>query len=107
MKKLQATVLAFGLVMMSTPSMALFHGMGSMSDSGMYNLMVGGLAGRDDAKGIDEEFREMNEVNKVHVDFKNGMVMIWVNQGAALDETLTKEIVEKTGFQLEVFDRPE
>lgn len=104
--RLQATALAFGLVLMSTPSMAFFHGMESMSDPGMYNLTVGGLAGLDDAKGIDREFRGMTGVKKVHVDFENGMVMVWMKQGEVLDEKLTKKIVEKAGFKLEAFARP-
>ncbi len=106
MKKLQAAAMAFGFVLLSTPSMAFMHSTGGMDAPGMYNLKVGGLAGRDDANGIDERFRQMDGVEKVHVDFERGMVMVWITQGEALDEPFAKKIVEEAGFVLDDFERP-
>jgi len=106
MKKLQTVALAFGLLLVSTTGFADMAGMLGMGKPGMYNVTVGGLAGRDNANGIDDKFREMNGVQKVHVDYENGMVMIWVKKGKVLDEELTKKIVEKSGFKLEAFERP-
>ncbi len=105
MNKLQLVVLAFGLFVVSTTTFAKMHDMAGMGEPGMYNVTVEGLAGRDDAKGIDEKFKGINGVQKVHVDFKNGMVMVWVKRGKVLDEKLTRKIVEKAGFKLEAFDR--
>lgn|GEM_PF-3513359 len=106
MKKPQTIALAFGLLLVSTTSFADMAGMLGMGNPGMYNVTVGGLAGRVDANGIDDKFRRMNGVQKVHVDYKHGMVMIWVKKGKALDEELTKKIVEKSGFELKAFERP-
>ncbi len=106
MRKLRVAGIIFGLVLLSTPSMAFMHSRGSMGEPGMYNLIVGGLAGRDNANGIDEKFRQINIVEKVHVDFKNGMVMVWIKQGEKLDEGLAEKIVKEAGFTLEAFERP-
>ena len=99
--------MAFGLMVLSAPSMAFMHGMGGMREPGMYNLTVGGLAARDDANGIDEKIRRMNGVEKVHVDFKRGMVMVWVKQGETLDEAFVEKIVKEAEFTLEALERPE
>ncbi len=106
MRKIRAAGIIFGLVLLSTPAMAFMHGMMGMGEPGMYNLKVGGLAGRDDANGIDEKFRQMNGVEKVHVDFKRGMVMVWVKRGEKLGEGLAEKIVKEAGFTLEAFERP-
>ena len=106
MRKIRAAGIIFGLVLLATPSMAFMHGMMGMGEPGMYNLTVGGLAGRDDANGIDKKFHQMNGVEKVHVDFKRGMVMVWVKRGEKLGEGLAEKIVKEAGFTLEAFERP-
>ena len=106
MKTLRAAAVAFGLLLYSAAAMATMDGMTGMSDPGMYNLTVGGLAGGNDAKGVDKAFREMNGVEKVHVDFKNGMIMVWMKSGAMLDRGLAEKIVETAGFTLTGFDQP-
>ena len=63
-------------------------------------------AGRDDAKGIDQELRQIKAVEKVHVDFDNGMVMVWMKQGETLDEVLAEKIVKGAEFILNDFERP-
>ncbi len=105
-RTLRAAALAFGLALLSTPSVAFMHSMMGMGESDMYNLTVGGLAGRDDAKGIDEELRQIEDVEKVHVDFDNGMVMVWMKQGETLDKVLAEKIVKGAGFVLDDFERP-
>ena len=107
MRKVRAVAIAFGLALLSSPSTAIMHSMEGMGEPGMYNLEVGGLAGGDDAKGIDEDFREMNGVEKVHVDFKQGMVMVWMKQGDTLDEELAEKVVKEAGFTLKAFERPQ
>jgi copper chaperone CopZ len=107
MRWLRAAALGFGLVLYSMSSMAIMHDMGGMNETGMYNLTVGGLAGRDDARGVDEKMREMDGVDKVHVDFENGMIMVWVKQGEILDERVVRKFVEEAGFTLDAFEEPE
>jgi len=107
MRLLRAAAIAFGLAMFATPSMAFMHGMLGMGNSNMYNLTVGGLAGGDDARGVDEKFRDMANVKKVHVDFDNGMIMIWMKKGETLDEPLAKGVLKEAGFTLSVFESPE
>ena len=106
MKKLHATALAFGLTLVSTTTMAFMHDMMGMGGPEMYNLAIGGLANRDDAKGIDDKFRQLNDVTKVHVDFKRGMVMIWVKKGKPLDEASVRRIVKEASFTLDAFENP-
>ncbi len=48
----------------------------------------------------------MNSVEIVHVDFKRGMVMVWVKRGEKLGEGLAEKIVKEAGFTLEAFERP-
>ena len=106
-RTLQAAAMAFGLVFLSTPSMAFMHGMAGMGELGMYTLTVGGLTARNDAKGIDEKFRRMNGVERVHVDVQKGEIMIWMKEGETLDEALATKIVTEAGFELDDFERPE
>lgn len=103
MKKLQTAVLAIALFLATTSA---FAGMFGMGNPGMYNLTVAGLAGRDNAKGIDEKFSRVDGVQKVHVDYDNGMIMIWVKKGGMLDRRLAKKIVENAGFELKNFEPP-
>lgn len=105
-KKIYAVALAIGLLFYSASAMAMMHKKGGMSEPGMYNLTIGGLAGGDDAKGIDKKFRQMNGVKKVHVDFDNGMVMVWMKKGNMLDQGLAEMIVKKSGFTLNEFEPP-
>lgn len=101
MKKLQAVAMAFGLLLYSTSSMAMMH-----EKENMYNLTIGGLAGGGDAKGIDDEFRRMDGVEKVHVDFDNGMIMVWLEKGKALDQGLAERLIKQAGFTLNDFEVP-
>ena len=105
-KTLRVTALVLGLLVYSMPSMAMMHGMAGMSESGMYNLTIRGLAGVDDAKGIDQKLRLVDGVEKVHVDFNNGMVMVWMKKGKTLDQELAESILEEAGFGLDDFQRP-
>ena len=107
MRMFAVVSLAWGLMIASTPSMAMMHGMTGMSEPGMYNLTIGGLAGTDDAKGIDEKFRRMKGVAKVHVDFKNGMIMVWMKKGSMLDRGMAERIVKAAGLTLDEFEAPE
>ena len=59
-RKIRAAGMVFGLVSLATPAMAFMHGMMGMGEPGIDKLKVAGLAGRDDANGIDEKFRQMN-----------------------------------------------
>jgi len=104
---LRVVSLACGLLVASAPSKAMMHGMSGMGQTGMYNLTIGGLAGGNDAKGIDEKFRRMKGVAKVHVDFENGMIMVWMKSGAMLDRAAAKRIVKGAGFSLDDFETPE
>jgi len=106
MMKTLRTAIALGFLLYSAAAMATMDSMTGMSDPGMYNLTIGGLAGGDDAKGVDTAFRGMNGVEKVHVDFKNGMIMIWMKKGAMLERGPAEKIVKKAGFTLKGFDRP-
>jgi hypothetical protein len=106
MKMFQAAAVLFGLLIYSAPSMAMMHGMKGMSEPGMYNLTIGGLAENDDAKGIDEKFREMTGVDKVHVDFENGMIMVWMKDNESLDQGMAEKIIEGAGFALNAFEHP-
>ena len=105
---LRAAAVAVGLAFFATPSVAFMHGMMmGMDDAEMYNLTLGGLSGGDDARGVDEAFRDMAGVDRVHVDFDNGMIMIWMKDGEALDRPLAKQVVEAAGFTLNDFESPE
>ncbi len=84
----------------------MMHGMKGMNEPGMYNLTIGGLAGGDDAKGIDEKFRQMNGVTKVHVDFDNGMIMIWMKDNESLDQGMAEKIIQEAGYTLKDFELP-
>ena len=106
MRKFQAAAIVFGLLLYSASSMAMMHGVKGMSEPGMYNLTIGGLAGGDDAKGIDEKFREMAGVKKVHVDFDNGMIMIWMKDNESLDQGMAEKIIEEAGYTLNDFELP-
>ena len=50
--------------------------------------------------------RGMNGGEKGHVDFKDGMIRVWMRSGAMLDRGLAEKIVETAGFTLTGFDQP-
>ncbi len=106
-RNLWVTALVLGLLVYSIPSMAMMHVMAGMSESGMYNLTIRGFAGANDAKGIDQKLRLTDGVKKVHVDFDNGMVMVWMKKGETLDQELVERILKEAGFGLDDFRRPE
>ncbi len=106
-RNLRVTALVLGLLVYSISSMAMMHGKAGMSESGMYNLTIRGLAGANDAKGIDQNLRLMDGVKKVHVDFDSGMVMVWMKKGETLDQEIAERIIEEAGFGLDDFRRPE
>ncbi len=106
MKKLQAAALAVVLLFPPVATVTAKHRMLGMDEPGMYNLTISGLTGGNDAKGIDGRLRKMNGVRKVHVDFKNGMVMVWIRRGKTLDKAAVEKIVKEAGFTLSDFEIP-
>lgn len=69
-----------------------------------YRLHVDGLACPFCAYGIEKKLSAVRGVNRVETDIKAGVVVVTMQEAAALDEADAKRAVQKAGFTLKGFE---
>ena len=70
-----------------------------------YRIEVDGLACPFCAYGIEKKLNASPGVERVETDIKHGVVIVTMDDGAALDETAAKRAVKEAGFTLKGFKR--
>lgn len=70
-----------------------------------YRLHVNGLACPFCAYGIEKKLKEVPGVEHVETDIKDGVVVVTMEEAAAMDEAAAKQAVKEAGFTLEGFER--
>ena len=68
-----------------------------------YRIEVDGLACPFCAYGIEKKLNAVPGVERVETDIKQGVVIVTMNDGAALDATAAKQAVKEAGFTLKGF----
>lgn len=91
-KLTQTAALALSLLMMAGSVLAAPAG---------YRLHVDGLACPFCAYGIEKQLSAVDGVARVETDIKQGVVVIMMKEGAAIDEAAARQAVKKAGFTLE------
>ena len=69
-----------------------------------YRIEVAGLACPFCAYGIEKKLLALDGVETVETELKDGVVVVAMREGAALDEATAKQAVEAAGFTLEAFE---
>lgn len=88
--------LAAGLLLIATSALAA---------PASYRLHVNGLACPFCAYGIEKKLKEVPGVERVETDIKDGVVVVTMEEAAAMDETAAKRAVKEAGFTLQGFER--
>jgi len=70
-----------------------------------YQLEVDGLACPFCAYGIEKKLSSIDGVLDIKVDIEKGQVIVVMEDGSTLSETLADEMVSKAGFSLRSFSR--
>lgn len=70
-----------------------------------YRIEVDGLACPFCAYGIEKKLNAVQGVERVETDIREGVVMVTMQEGVALDEAVAKQVVKEAGFTLRGFKR--
>ena len=68
-----------------------------------YRIEVAGLACPFCAYGIEKKLNAVQGVERVETNIKEGVVVVTMKDGAALDEAAAKKAVKDAGFTLKKF----
>lgn len=68
-----------------------------------YRIEVAGLACPFCAYGIEKKLNAVEGVERVETNIKDGVVVVTMKDGAALDEAAAKQAVKDAGFTLNRF----
>lgn len=88
------TAIALGLLLLASSAFAA---------GPSYRIEVAGLACPFCAYGIEKKLNGVPGVDRVETDIKQGVVIVTMNDGSALDETAAKQAVKEAGFTLKGF----
>jgi len=78
--------------------------MAALAAGPSYRIEVAGLACPFCAYGIEKKLLALDGVETVETELKDGVVVVAMREGAALDEATAKQAVEAAGFTLEAFE---
>lgn len=70
-----------------------------------YRIEVAGLACPFCAYGIEKKLNALEGVERVETNIKDGVVVVTMKDGAALEEAAAKKAVKDAGFTLNGFER--
>lgn len=70
-----------------------------------YRIEVDGLACPFCAYGIEKKLNAVQGVERVETDIREGVVIVIMQDGAVLDESVAKQAVKEAGFTLRGFKR--
>ena len=96
MKKLLASILT--LIVLLAP-------IGANAASQIYSLQIDGLACPFCAYGIEKKLSSIEGMEDIKVNIETGQVIVTMEDGSTLTETLAGEKVEQAGFTLRSFTR--
>jgi len=71
-----------------------------------YELGVDGLACPFCAYGVEKKLSSIDGVGEIKIDVEKGQVIVIMSDGSTLSENDAREQVEKAGFTLRSFTRP-
>lgn len=78
---------------------------GVLAAPASYRLRVDGLACPFCAYGIEKKLSAVRGVERVETDIKEGVVVVTMQEAAAMDEADAKQAVKEAGFTLEGFEQ--
>jgi len=83
--------------------LALLLPIGAYAGSLVYSLQVDGLACPFCAYGIEKKLSSIEGMEDIKVNIETGQVIVTMEDGSTLTETLAGEKVEQAGFTLRSF----
>lgn len=87
----QHMVIVLSLVLVATSTLAA---------PAIYQLRVDGLACPFCAYGVEKKLGALEGVQSVETNLKDGVVIVTMQDGAALDEATARKAVKEAGFSL-------
>ncbi len=85
-------------------ALMLFAATAALAD--VYKLYVDGLACPFCAYGVEKKVGGLDGVEKVVIEIDEGLVVVSLADGAALDEATASRAVDEAGFTLRKFEAP-
>lgn len=73
-------------------------------DARVYELGIDGLGCPFCAYGVEKELTGISGVESLDIDLKDGVIIVRMTGGVALDQAAANEAVEDAGFTLRSFD---
>lgn len=70
-----------------------------------YALRVDGLACPFCVYGLEKKLRSLPDVERVETSLEDGIVLVVLREGAALEEAAARQAVRDAGFRLDGFER--
>lgn len=80
--------------------LALFWSIAVLAVGPQYQIQVDGLACPFCAYGIEKKLSLIEHVEDIRVDIAKGQIIVTMEDGTTLSETLAREQVRKSGFTL-------
>ncbi|GJL71981.1 MAG: hypothetical protein NMNS01_11800 [Nitrosomonas sp.] len=71
----------------------------------IYKFHVDGLACPFCAYGIEKKLNALEGVERIEMNIKDGVVVVTMKNGSALDEAVARKAVKDAGFTLNGFER--